>query len=118
MDKTRCNWCLGNDLLLEYHDQEWGVPLHDSKKHFEYLTLEVMQCGLNWLMILKKRETIRGCFNDFDYEKIAHYSENDIQKIMNVEGMIHSERKIKAIINNAIRYKELIEEYGSFDQYI
>lgn len=118
MDKTRCSWCLGNDLLLEYHDQEWGVPVHDDRKHFEYLTLEAMQCGLNWLMMLKKRAVIRDCFDQFDYEKIAHYSENDIQRMMHTDGMIHSERKIKAIINNAIKYRELIKEYGSFDQYI
>lgn len=118
MDRARCGWCLQNDLLLAYHDQEWGVPVHDDRKHFEYLTLEAMQCGLNWLMMLKKRVVIRDSFDQFDYEKIAHYSENDIQRIMHTDGMIHSERKIKAIINNAIKYKELIKEYGSFDQYI
>ena len=77
-----------------------------------------MQCGLNWQMMLKKRDTIRECFDDFDYEKIACYSENDIQRIMNTEGMIRSERKIRAVINNAARFKELIREYGTFDQYI
>ncbi len=118
MNRTRCKWCLGDKLLLSYHDQEWGIPLHNDKKHFEYITLEVMQCGLNWLMMLKKRDIIRKCFDNFDYEKIACYSESDIQRIMLVEGMIHSEQKIKAIINNAIKYKELIEEYGSFDKYI
>ena len=118
MDKERCSWCLGNPLLLAYHDQEWGVPFHDDRKHFEYLTLEVMQCGLNWLMMLKKRAVINDCFDHFDYEKIARYTEDDIQKIMNTEGMIRSERKIKAVINNAIKYKELINEYGSFDTYI
>ena len=118
MDRIRCKWCLGNELLLAYHDKEWGVPVHDDRKHFEYLTLEVMQCGLNWLMMLKKRDTIRDCFDDFDYEKIACYSENDIQRIMNTEGMIRSERKIKAVIHNAMKFKELILEYGTFDQYI
>ena len=118
MEKTRCKWCLGNEFLLDYHDREWGVPLHDDKKHFEYLTLEVMQCGLNWLMMLKKRNVIRDCFDDFDYEKVALYSEKDIQRIMQTDEMIHSERKIKAVINNAIKYKEIIEEYGSFDKYI
>lgn len=118
MEKTRCKWCLGNELLLDYHDREWGVPLHDDKKHFEYLTLEVMQCGLNWLMMLKKRNVIRICFDDFDYEKVALYSEKDIQRIMQTDEMIHSERKIKAVINNAIKYKGIIEEYGSFDKYI
>ena len=118
MDKERCSWCLGNPLLLAYHDQEWGVPFHDDRKHFEYLTLEVMQCGLNWLMMLKKRAVISDCFDHFDYEKIAGYSEDDIQRIMNTEGMIRSERKIKAVINNAIKHKELINEYGSFDAYI
>ena len=94
MEKTRCKWCLENELLLDYHDCEWGVPLHDDKKHFEYLTLEVMQCGLNWLMMLKKRNVIRDCFDDFDYEKVALYSEKDIQRIMQTDEMIHSERKI------------------------
>ena len=118
MDRTRCSWCLGNELLLAYHDQEWGVPVHDDRKHFEYLTLEVMQCGLNWLMMLKKRDTIRECFDGFDYEKIACYSGNDIQRIMNTEGMIRSERKIKAVIHNAMKFRELIQKYGTFDQYI
>ena len=118
MDKIRCSWCMGNDLLLTYHDREWGVPVHDDKKHFEYLTLEVMQCGLNWLMMLKKREPIRESFDNFNFEKISGYSEQDIQQIMNIEGMIHSERKIKAVINNATKFKELIKEYGSFDKYI
>ena len=118
MDRTRCSWCLGNDLLLAYHDQEWGVPVHDDRKHFEYLTLEVMQCGLNWLMMLKKRDTIRDCFDGFDYEKIACYSGNDIQRIMNTEGMIHSERKIRAVIHNAMKFKGIIREYGTFDRYI
>ena len=118
MDKVRCSWCLENDLLLSYHDHEWGIPLHNDQKHFEYLTLEVMQCGLNWLMMLKKREVIRDSFDNFDYKKIKSYSENDIQRIMHTEGMIHSERKIKAVIHNAIKYNELIEEYGSFDKYI
>ena len=118
MDRTRCSWCLGNDLLLAYHDQEWGVPVHDDRKHFEYLTLEVMQCGLNWLMMLKKRNTIRTCFDGFNYEKIACYSGNDIQRIMNTEGMIHSERKIRAVIHNAMKFKGIIREYGTFDRYI
>ena len=118
MDRTRCSWCLGNDLLLAYHDQEWGVPVHDDRKHFEYLTLEVMQCGLNWLMMLKKRDTIRDCFDGFDYEKIACYSGDDIQRIMNTEGMIHSERKIRAVIHNAMKFKGIIREYGTFDRYI
>ena len=118
MDRTRCSWCLGNDLLLAYHDQEWGVPVHDDRRHFEYLTLEVMQCGLNWLMMLKKRDTIRDCFDDFDYEKIACYSGDDIQRIMNTEGMIHSERKIRAVIHNAMKFKGIIREYGTFDRYI
>ena len=118
MDKIRCSWCLGNDLLLTYHDQEWGVPVHDDRKHFEYLTLEAMQCGLNWLMMLKKRDILRECFDGFDYEKIACYSEIDIQRIMNTEGMIRSERKIRAVINNASKFTEIIREYGAFDAYI
>ena len=118
MDRTRCSWCLGNELLLAYHDQEWGVPVHDDRKHFEYLTLEIMQCGLNWLMMLKKRDILRACFEDFDYAKISCYSGKDIQRIMNTEGMIRSERKIKAAIHNAMQFQEIIREYGTFDRYI
>ena len=114
----RCSWCCDNGIVQKYHDEEWGIPLHDDRKHFEYISMEVMQCGLNWTMMLKKREIFRQCFSDFDYVKIADFSEEDILRILGVEGMIKSRLKIEAIITNAKAYLKIIEEFGSFDQYI
>ena len=114
----RCTWCCDNGIVQKYHDEEWGIPLHDDRKHFEYISMEVMQCGLNWTMMLKKRDIFRKCFSDFDYVQIAEYTEQDIDRILNVEGMIKSIRKIEAIIANAKAYLQIIEEFGSFDQYI
>ncbi len=114
----RCGWCLDGGILQKYHDEEWGNPLHDDKKHFEYLLMEAMQCGLNWTMMLKKREVFRKCFEAFDYQRIADYTEKDIERIMNTEGMIKSRGKISAIISNAKCFLKVIEEFGSFDHYI
>ena len=114
----RCAWCCDNGIVQKYHDEEWGIPLHDDRKHFEYISMEVMQCGLNWTMMLKKREIFRQCFADFDYVKIADFSEEDIIRILGVEGMIKSRRKIEAIITNARAYLKIIEEFGSFNKYI
>ena len=116
--KQRCPWCEDGGLLQEYHDEEWGTPLHSDRKHFEFISLEVLQCGLNWLMMLKKREIFRECFDDFDYEKIALYGEEKVGEIMDRPGMIRSPRKIGAIINNARRFLALRDEFGSFDRYI
>ena len=93
-----CGFCENlsdTDLDKIYHDNEWGIPVHDDRKMFEYITLEVMQCGLNWSLMLKKREIFRKCFDNFDFNKIAEYSENDIQRIMSTPNMIHSEKKLK-----------------------
>lgn len=114
----RCDWCCDNGIVQKYHDEEWGIPLHDDRMHFEYISMEVMQCGLNWTLMLKKRDIFRKCFADFDYEKIANFSEKDIIRILNEEGMIRSRRKIEAIIGNAKAYQKIIEEFGSFDKYI
>lgn len=114
----RCGWCCDNGMMQKYHDEEWGVPLHDDRKHFEYLLMEVMQCGLNWMMMLKKRDIFRICFDDFDYQKIADYDESDIERILNYEGMIKSRQKINAIIGNAKGFLKIIEEYGSFDRFL
>lgn len=116
MDK--CNWCKDGGINEEYHDKEWGIPLHDDRKHFEFLMMEVMQCGLNWTMMLKKRETFRKCFDDFDYEKIALYGDADIDRIMETGDMIKSIRKIRAVIDNARAYKKIIDEFGSFDEFL
>lgn len=114
----RCGWCLINEQMTQYHDEEWGVPLYDDRKQFEFLMMEVMQCGLNWNMMLKKRHIFRQCFDDFDYRKIAEYDDGKIQEIMETPGMIRSLRKIQAVINNACRFRQIIEEFGSFDTYL
>ena len=116
--KTRCKWCQDNGVNQKYHDEEWGIPVHDDRKHFEFLMMEVTQCGLNWTMMLNKRDIFRQCFDHFDYEKIIRYDEQKIQEIMETPGMIRSPRKIKAVITNAIAYMEIIKEYGSFDQFL
>lgn len=102
---------------MRYHDTEWGVPLHDDRGQFEFLTLEVMQCGLSWGLIIKKREVLRKCFEDFDYEKIAGYGEADIERIMNTAGMIRSRRKTEAVITNARAFLKIREEFGTFCNY-
>ena len=113
-----CNWGETSELNLKYHDEEWGVPVFDDRTQFEYLMMEVMQCGLNWNMMINKREIFRKCFDNFDFDKIADYNTNDIKRIMNTAGMIKSERKIAAIINNAKCFQKIREEFGSFCNYI
>lgn len=115
---NRCVWCLDSDVMLQYHDEEWGKPLHDDRKHFEYLLMEVMQCGLNWNMMLKKRDIFKKCFDNYDYNKIANYDDFKIESIMNTDGMIKSKKKILAIVNNARAFLKIIDEFGSFDNYI
>ncbi|WP_099467273.1 DNA-3-methyladenine glycosylase I [Konateibacter massiliensis] len=114
----RCDWCCDEGLAQKYHDEEWGTPLHDDRGHFEFLSMEVMQCGLNWMMMLKKREIFRECFDDFDFNLVAQYDEEKIETIMNTENMIRSRRKVEAIINNAKCFLKIIAEFGSFDAYI
>ena len=115
---AKCEWCMCNDLMIKYHDEEWGTPLHDDRKQFEFLMMEVMQCGLNWNMMIQKREIFRSCFDDFDYNKIVSYEEADIQRILKTEGMIRSRRKVEAIIHNAVCFLKLREEFGSFSEYL
>ena len=114
----RCKWCLCNDKMIKYHDEEWGVPLHDDRMQFEFLMMEVMQCGLNWNMMIQKREIFRECFDGFDYQKVAAYNETDILRIMDKEGMIKSRRKIEAVIHNARCFLKVREEFGSFSDYL
>lgn len=114
----RCLWAENNSLLKEYHDDEWGNPVHDDKIHFEYLFLEVMQGGLNWLTILKKREAFREAFSNFNYHKISKYTEKDIEKLLQNDKIIRSRKKIEAVIKNAKAFLKIQEEYGSFDEYI
>mgnify|MGYP005931065089 FL=1 len=115
---NRCKWCCDNGINQKYHDEEWGIPLHDDKRHFEYILMEVMQCGLNWTMMLKKRDIFRKCFSNFEVKAVAGLGEEEIDQILQAEGMIKSRRKIDAIINNAKCFLAVVEEFGSFDQYI
>lgn len=116
--QTRCPWCLCNEKMVKYHDEEWGIPLHDDKKQFEFLMMEVMQCGLNWNMMIQKREIFRQCFDGFDFDKIAAYDEKDIERILGTEGMIRSRRKIEAVIHNARCFQAIRQEFTAFSDYI
>jgi len=113
-----CNWGNTSPTNLKYHDEEWGIPLYDDIKQFEFLMLEVMQCGLNWNIIINKREVFRSCFYNFDYDKIADYTDKDIERIMATDGMIKSPRKIDAIIHNARCFQNIRAEFGSFCNYL
>ena len=117
-DPKRCGWCLSSDLYKEYHDEEWGVPVYDDQKLFEFLILETFQAGLSWITILKKRETFRLAFDDFDYLKVAQYSEDKIQELMLDAGIIRNQLKIRAAVSNAVAFMKVQEEFGSFSKYI
>ncbi len=114
----RCPWCGKEELYITYHDEEWGVPVHNEKKHFEFLLLETMQAGLNWYMILKKRENFRKAFDGFDYKKIKNYNEVKIKKLLKDTGIIRNRKKIESAINNAQCFITIQKEFNSFDNYI
>ncbi len=116
-EKTRCDWAK-NDLAIQYHDAEWGVPQHDDRKLFEFLVLESAQAGLSWDTILRKRENYRAAFDDFDYEKIALYDEEKQAELLQNEGIIRHRLKIKSAINHAKAFLNIQKEFGSFDKYI
>ena len=115
---NRCPWCGNDDLYVKYHDEEWGVPVHDDRKHFEFLVLESAQAGLNWLTILRKRENYRKAYDGFDANKVANYDDTKVEELMQNAGIIRNRRKIEASINNAKRFLEIQKEFGSFDNYI
>jgi len=114
----RCPWAGDDPLHQAYHDQEWGVPLHDERRHFEMLILEGFQAGLSWLTILKKRENFRAAFDNFDPNKVAAYGPDKIAALMNDAGIVRNRRKIEAAIKNARAFLAIQEEFGSFDEYI
>ncbi len=114
----RCEW-VGNDpLMIEYHDKEWGVPVHDDTKLFEFLVLDAMQAGLSWMTVLKKRENFRKAFDNFDVKKIAKYDESKLEELLLDKGIIRNRQKINACIKNAKSFLEIQKEFGSFDAYI
>lgn len=115
--KTRCDWPK-NDLAIRYHDEEWGVPVHDDQKHFEFLTLESAQAGLSWDTVLKKRENYRKAFHQFDPERVAEMTVQDVDRLMQDEGLIRNRKKLEAAIHNAKAFLEIQEQLGSFNAYI
>ncbi len=118
MEKQRCNWTRDDALMNAYHDEEWGVPLHDDAKLFEYLLLDAFQAGLSWKTILHKRENFRKAFENFDYHKIALYDEAKIALLMQDQGIIRNRLKINSSVTNAIAFIKIQAEFGSFDHYI
>jgi DNA-3-methyladenine glycosylase I len=117
-EKIRCNWCLKFDDYIKYHDEEWGIPVHDDRIHFEFLILEGAQAGLSWSTILKKREGYRKNFADFDPVKVARFTESKVEKILQDPGIVRNKLKVAAAVNNAKRFLEVQKEFGSFDKYI
>lgn len=117
-DKVRCGWCLQFDDYIRYHDDEWGVPVHDDRVHFEFLILEGAQAGLSWSTVLKKRAGYRAAFAGFDPAKVARFSPAKIEKLLENPGIIRNRLKVSAAVNNAKRFLDIQKEFGSFDRYI
>lgn len=117
--KKRCPWVpKGNLLYEEYHDHEWGVPVHDDRKHFEFLTLEGAQAGLSWETVLKRRKDYAKAFANFDWTKVAKYDQKKIEDLLKNSGIIRNRLKIESVVNNAQRFIEVRKEFGTFDAYI
>ncbi len=116
--KKRCSWCEGAELYRRYHDEEWGVPVHDDRKHFEFLVLESAQAGLSWSTILNKRENYRKAYRGFDPQTVARFGARDIQRLLSDAGIVRNRLKIESSINNAKRFLEIQREFGSFDAYL
>ena len=118
MSKVRCQWCPGDSLYENYHDKEWGVPIYDEQKLFEFLTLEIFQAGLSWITILRKRENFYNAFDQFDYVKIAEYGSDEITSLKKNTGIIRNKLKIEAAINNAKAFIKIQKIHGSFSKFI
>lgn len=115
---VRCEWCLSDPIYIEYHDLEWGTPVHDDRIQFEFLVLESAQAGLNWLTILKRRTGYKKQYNDFIAEEVAYFDETRVQEMLRDPGIIRNRKKIEASINNAQRFLEIQESHGSFCNYV
>lgn len=118
MGKKRCNWCGTDPLYIEYHDTEWGVPIYEDAKLFEFLILETFQAGLSWITILRKRENFRAALDNFDYKLISNYNQTKIDELLLNAGIIRNKLKIKATITNAKAFMQIQNEFGSFSTYI
>lgn len=116
--KTRCAWLTDDPLYLKYHDEEWGVPEHDDRQLFEKIVLEGAQSGLSWITILKRREGYRRAFDNFEISTVAAYTEKDVERLVNDEGIIRNRRKIESAVNNARRVLEIQAEHGSLDAFL
>lgn len=117
-ENKKCGWCLGDPLYETYHDEEWGVPIKDDDRLFEFLILETFQAGLSWITILRKRENFRKALDAFDYKKIALYEEPKIAELLLDSGIIRNKLKVRATVSNAIAFMKVQEEFGSFSNYI
>ena len=117
-DKTRCAWCGDDPLYVAYHDEEWGVPVHDDRTLFEFLLLEGAQAGLSWITILRKRENYRRLFDDFDAEKIARYGQAKLDTLLQDPGIVRNRLKVASAVTNAKLFLAVQEEFGSFDAFI
>lgn len=114
----RCLWATDDPLMVMYHDREWGLPLHDDRKLFEFLVLEGAQAGLSWAIVLRKRQDFRKAFHGFDPAAVARYTEKDVQRLLRNAGIIRNRSKIEAAISNAKQFLSIREEFGTFDAYI
>jgi DNA-3-methyladenine glycosylase I len=118
LPKNRCEWAGSDPLYVEYHDKEWGVPVHDDRKLFEFLILEGAQAGLSWLTVLKKRGHYRKAFFNFDAVKVSKLAKADVKKLLSNEGIIRNRLKVESTISNAKAFLEVRKEFGSFDRYL
>lgn len=115
---VRCEWCRGHEIMERYHDEEWGVPLHDDRKHFEFIILDGAQAGLSWLTVLKKREAYRKAFADFDAERVARFTAARVEKLLQDPGIIRNRLKVEGAVKNARAFLKVQETFDSFDAYI
>ena len=115
---TRCSWCTDDPIYIKYHDHEWGRPVHDDKRLFEFLVLEGAQAGLSWLTVLKKRDNYRKAFDHFDVRLIARYNARKVKQLLNNDGIIRNRLKIESAIRNAKAFLQVQKEFGSFDRYL
>jgi DNA-3-methyladenine glycosylase I len=116
--KTRCGWCGSDSLYIAYHDGEWGIPVHDDRRLFEFLILEGAQAGLSWLTILKKRENYRKAFHGFDCERIARYTDRDVSRLLADPGIVRNRLKIRSAIRNARGVLDIRDKHGSLDEFL
>ncbi|HYK77115.1 MAG TPA: DNA-3-methyladenine glycosylase I [Daejeonella sp.] len=118
MDLIRCTWCGTDPLYVKYHDEEWGKPVYDDKTLFEFLILESAQAGLSWITILRKRENYRKAFADFEVEKVAAFTPQDVERLLQDPGIVRNRMKVEATVHNARLFMQIQEEFGSFSDYI